>query len=85
MDIARFYQLLKDSPGDYLVIMDVKYRFEDTFTRIYECVSVDENGDFCWLNDWNEGQSDIFVLCYDTIDNVGKLLLDHYIGRELER
>lgn len=81
MNIARFYQLLKDCPGDYLVILDVKYRFEESFRRIFEVLAVSGSGDFIWFNDWNEGESDIFVVCYDTIEHAGELLLDHYCGK----
>ena len=85
MNIERFYQLLKDCPGDYLVILDVKYRFEVSFRRIFEVLGVSGSGDFMWFNDWNEGESDIFVVCYDTIENAGELLLDHYCRKIIKK
>lgn len=55
---------------DYIVRLKYKYPWEKDYTISNEYLEYDGNHDrWFWLNDWNEGQTDVEVIGYIDIDN----------------
>ena len=56
---------------DYIVRLKYKYDWEKEYTIENEYLEYDSNNDcWVWLNDWNEGQTDVEVLGYIDIDDI---------------
>ena len=72
MRLEEFHEWLKKQPiGDKLVRMKYKYSWEDKWICSNEYLEVDTSvdGNYVWLNDWNEGQEDVEILgCVDVDD-----------------
>ena len=75
--------------GDYVVSMRSKYNFESKWDYHRELLSVGYstfganagNKDYCWMNDWDEGQHDvefIRILEVNDIYNVDFMPLAYY-------
>lgn len=45
----------------YIVHLRYRYEHELNFTESVEVLEF-ENDDFFWVNDWNEGQTDVYVV-----------------------
>ena len=45
----------------YIVHLKYRYEYELNFTESVEVLE-NENGNFIWLNDWDEGQTDVYVV-----------------------
>lgn len=45
----------------YIVHLKYRYEHELNFTHSVEVLE-NENGEFIWLNDWNEGQAEVYVV-----------------------
>ena len=63
MTLAEFYNKLsnRDTVYTYLVFLKYKYNYEEVYTKGYEIYYFD-GYDYCWLNDWFEGQQDVEVI-----------------------
>lgn len=77
MTLDEFFQKLKESNAvhqDYIVKLKYKYDYEDKYTIRNEILEYDPDanllGDYIWLNDWNEGQTDVTVLGYIGVQDV---------------
>ena len=72
MTIDEMFNELENKVRDtYIVTLKYKYDFEKNYTienQILEYDSMDDN--YVWLNDWNEGQTDIEVLGYMLLGDV---------------
>lgn len=56
---------------DYIVKLAYKYDWEKEYTVENEYLQYDDRHDqWVWLHDWNEGQEDVHVLGYVSIDDV---------------
>lgn len=45
----------------YIVRLKYRYKYELNFTHSVEVLE-NENGEFIWLNDWDEGQEEVYVV-----------------------
>ena len=77
MTLDEFFQKLKEQNAvhqDYIVKLKYKYDYEDKYTIRNEILEYDPDanllGDYIWLNDWNEGQTDVTVLRYIGVQDV---------------
>lgn len=72
MTINEMFDELENKVRDtYIVTLKYKYDFEEKYTienhiLEYDCMS----DSYVWLNDWNEGQTDVEVLGYILLDDV---------------
>lgn len=48
-------------PTDYIVCLRLKYEHDNKFQTTTEILHYAGNNYFEWLNDWNEGQQEIYV------------------------
>lgn len=73
MTLKEFSERLEsDSIEDKIVSLRYKYSFEKDWTYSNEILEVDMNveGNYVWLNDWNEGQEEIEILGYVNVSDV---------------
>lgn len=72
MTLDNLFLELKTKPDqDYIVSLKYKYDFETDYCTQNEVLSVECNGTyFDWLNDWNEGQTDVEVTGYIAVNDV---------------
>ena len=72
MTIDEMFNELEDKARDtYIVTLKYKYDFEEKYTienHILKYESITDS--YVWLNDWNEGQTDIEVLGYMLLGDV---------------
>lgn len=61
-----------DYMKDWIVRLQYKYEWEDEYTISNEVLEV-YDGEYWWLKDWNEGQTDVTVLGYIDLDDVAVL------------
>lgn len=87
MTIDEMFNELENKVRDtYIVTLKYKYDFEENYVienQILEYDSVDDS--YVWLNDWNEGQTDIEVLGYmllGDVDTTRLLTCEDCISRE---
>ena len=74
------YEDFMDSvpPRDYVVCLRYKYPWESEYTETTEFLEYDGNSDtHIWLNDWNEGQTDIYVTAAVPFDHIDHEFLDN--------
>lgn len=65
-------------PCDYIVCLRYKYSWEKEYTESTELLQYDANHDMhVWLNDWYEGQTDIYVSSAIPFDYITPALLDN--------
>lgn len=58
-----FFEIIKHRFMRESYIVHLKYRYEHELNFTYSVeVLENENGDFIWLNDWDEGQTDVYVV-----------------------
>lgn len=71
MSLEDFFDELyrEDIVESYIVTLKYKYDCEKEYTIENE-ILLAENGDYCWLNDWNEGQTDVEVIGYIPVRKV---------------
>lgn len=70
MKSKEFYEYIETLEyGDYLVKIKYKYTFEQTYCLSNEILSIGPE-ECCWLNDWYEGQHDVYFLGMIKIDNI---------------
>lgn len=75
MTLEDFYKRIDESGiiQDYIVRIKYKYTWEteDEYTIENEIYFWDgETGDYMWFNDWYEGQQNVEVLEYISLDDV---------------
>ena len=74
MKLNEFFEMLDSDDflrTDYIVKLAYKYDWEKEYTVENQYLEYDGNQDaWVWLNDWNEGQTDVEVLGYIDIDEV---------------
>ena len=51
-----------------------KYDFEHSYRTSIEVVTISPDG-FIWFNDWNEGEKNVIVQSYISIDDLYNILL----------
>lgn len=79
MQLNDFEEMWKDvtdgyAYGDYLVRLMYKYDFEHSYRTSIEVVTISPDG-FIWFNDWNEGEKNVIVQSYISIDDLYNILL----------
>lgn len=78
MTLDKFFQIItKDKNIEpYIVALKYKFDFEDKYTISNEYLDIDMDMSnhpyypFEWLNDWNEGQTDIEVLGFKKLSEI---------------
>ena len=71
MTLEQFFECLKSQcVTDRIVYLRYKYSWEDEWTYSNEILEGIADGTFMWFNDWNEGQEDVEVLGFISIDEV---------------
>jgi len=72
MTIAELFNELEYKARDtYIVTLKYKYEFEENYTIENLILEYDSKDDsYVWLDDWNEGQTDIEVLGYMPLSDV---------------
>lgn len=79
--------------GDYVVELNTKYSFEEEWHYHRELLSVGYstfginagNKDYCWMNDWDEGQQDVEILWIININDIPEiefLSLEYYLEKD---
>lgn len=67
-------------PCDYLVFLRYKYDHENEYSETVEMLEYDGNNDsHVWLHDWNEGQTDCYVICAVPFDYLRPDMFDNAI------
>ena len=78
MTIDEMFNELENKMRDtYIVTLKYKYEFEEKYTienHILEYDSITDS--YVWLNDWNEGQTDVEVLGYMILGDVDTTKLE---------
>ena len=70
MTLEEFFEKLKtEIITDYIVKLKYKYDCEEKYTYSNELLFVDNQCDYVWYNDWNEGQTDVEVLEYFAVSD----------------
>lgn len=73
MKLNQFFEMLDAYDflrTDYVVRLRYKYDWEKNYTTSNEYLQYDSRDEWVWLNDWNEGQTDVEVLGYIALDEV---------------
>lgn len=78
MTIDETFNELKDKARDtFIVTLKYKYDFEKNYTIENHILEYDSMSDsYVWLNDWNEGQTDVEVLGYMPLGDVDTTKLE---------
>ena len=67
----EFFNLIKDEHEKYIVRLAYKYDWEKEYDISNEILEWDDSfNNYVWLNDWNEGQSDVYVLGFIKVSDV---------------
>ena len=71
MTLDEFYKLMDDMPyDDYIVRIKLKYAWEEDYHYINTLYLLDDEFQYCWNDDWNEGQECVEVLGIIAVDTV---------------
>lgn len=72
MTVKEMFNELEDKERDTIIVtLKYKYDFEENYTIENHILEYDSMSDsYVWLNDWNEGQTDVEVLGYMPLGNV---------------
>lgn len=71
MNLIEFFDELKKVPIEsQLVTIKLKYDYEDNYRYTNELLLVDENCEYYWLSDWNEGETDIEIIAYIPVSDI---------------
>lgn len=55
----------------YIVRLAYKYKWENEYTKSNEYLDVDwETADYYWLDDWNEGHDEVYVLAFIPVADI---------------
>ena len=66
-------------PTDYIVCLRLKYDHEKEFETNTEILHYIGNNCFEWLNDWNEGQQEIYVDAAVPLEMINSEMLENKI------
>ena len=71
MKIDKFYDYIEGiTRQTYIVQIKLKYGWEDKYRFTNEIMGVNENFDFYWENDWDEGETDVEVIGIIALDDI---------------
>lgn len=73
MPIEDFFRMLDSQSviSDYIVRVKYKHLYEDYYTYSNEFLAYDPQIiDYVWLNDWNEGEDDCYVVAWVRLEDV---------------
>lgn len=71
LSLDDFFDLIKNEQTDYIVRLAYKHDFEKEYTisnEVLECCPSDD--EYVWLNDWNEGETDVYVIGFIKVSDV---------------
>lgn len=70
LELSEFAIYMKGSvPEDYIVRMAYRYsENKEDFHISNEVMSVDCDGNIIWFNDWDEGQDEVKIIAWCTVD-----------------
>ena len=72
-------------PGDLVVRIEYKYKWEKNFHKSNEILEyIGDKGDWMWLHDWNEGFDIVNVLGYIPVDDIS-LFSMYYPEKEVKQ
>lgn len=78
ISLDEFFKIIENKQEDYIVKLAYKHNWEKDYHISNEVLEYDySDNDYIWLNDWNEGETDIYVLGYIKIS-------DEYIDMAME-
>lgn len=67
----EFFNLIKDEYETYIVRLAYKYDFEVVYNISNEILEWDDSlHSYVWLNDWDEGQTDVYILGFIKVSDV---------------
>lgn len=67
----EFFNLIKDEHETYIVRLAYKYDFEVVYDISNEILEWDDSlHNYVWMNDWNEGQTDVYILGFIKVSDV---------------
>ena len=71
MTLEEFFKVLENKPvTDYIVRIRLKYDHEEKYRYTNELLLVDSDMSYYWNSDWNEGETDVTVVGYKSVDDV---------------
>ena len=71
--LDEFFKQIDNMPerGTLIVRLKYKYEWEKNYEIQNEILEWDGTlSEYVWLNDWDEGQTDVIVLNYEFLDNI---------------
>ena len=78
MSLSEFVKYMHDNRcNDYIVKLAYRYSYsrEDYYIS-NEVMAVNEAGDIIWFNDWDEGQDDVYIISWCTVDEAFEALMN---------
>lgn len=81
MPIEKFFRMLDSQVivSDYIVRVKYKYSYENEYTYSNEYIEYDHRCNaYIFLNDWNEGQHDCYVVAWVRLEDVFSKWGYHY-------
>lgn len=70
MSEKEFSILLEKLPfQDYVVCIQLKYPWEKCYRITHEILEAD-NDHYVWLNDWDEGETDVTIMGFIPVDDI---------------
>ena len=71
LSLDEFFDLIKNDWDDYIVRLAYKHDWEKEYTISNQLLEWDySDEDYIWLNDWNEGESDVYVIGFIKVSDV---------------
>ena len=71
MTLEKLFGELEKVPlEDQVVLLKLKYDYEEEYRYTNQLLLVDENFEYYWLNDWNEGETDVEVIAFIPVSDV---------------
>ena len=71
LDLNEFATYMKNNRCDDYIVK-LAYRYSNVKEDYYisnEVMSVDMDGNIIWFNDWDEGQDDVYVIAWCSVDD----------------
>lgn len=69
MDLDKFFEIIENEQTDYIVRLAYKFEFEKDYDISNEILEWDSDG-YVWVNDWYEGQTDVYVIGFIKVSDV---------------
>lgn len=71
MTLDEFFNELKTKPIECQIVkLKLKYDYEEEYRYTNEMLEVEDGCEYIWLNDWNEGETDVEVVAYIPVSDV---------------